>query len=320
MKKIMLYLDLIRFSSQTGTVLLFIPCLCGLVYASNVTGEISVYDCLLLYMSAFLARSCGCILNDIADSKIDANIPTTSHRVLASRQLTIKQALFFCIILVLIGLPFLFFYSIHIFLPLIFFGIITIIYPYSKRFFAVPQVLLGIVYASGFIIAVVHSLMIPFWQIDMHAFVVYIALVLWVIFYDTIYAKRDFEYDAILNVNSSAVFFVKVYKTSILLLILLFCLLSLRCDLLFWIIYMFMICSVLLVNKYLVCSLNERKINNILIFIASIANIVLVDNMNFVQSVSVFFVFIIQCVSLFVKPQYGFKINMLCVIPLLFIM
>lgn len=320
MQRIKIYLDLIRFSNQTGTVLLFIPCLCGLVYAANFTGKFSAYECLLLYVSAFLARSCGCILNDIADFKIDANIPTTSHRVLASGQLSVKQALRFFALMVLSGLPLLWFYSAHVFLPLAIIGVVTVVYPYSKRFFAIPQVFLGVIYASGFIIAVVHSLAIPFWRIDIRAFFIYLALVLWVIFYDTIYAKRDFEYDITLGVNSSAVFFVKGYKKVFWLSVAIFCGLFLVNNVFFSVICMSMICVAFLANRYSADDSDIRKINNVLILTAGVSNAVLACSKGFGESVPLLFMLGIQCVSVFAKPQYGFKINTLCVVPLLFAM
>jgi 4-hydroxybenzoate polyprenyltransferase len=75
-----------------------------------------------------------------------------------------------------------------------------------------PQLILGIVYASGFLLATVHTNNISILQINAQDIQIYISLILWVIFYDTIYAKRDFHYDKSLKINSSAVLFAKNYK------------------------------------------------------------------------------------------------------------
>jgi len=125
-----------------------------------------------------LARSCGCILNDIADKKIDAQTPTTAHRVLSSNKIMQKNALYLLAFIILASLPLLFLFSKHILPPLLISGIFVIIYPYSKRFFPVPQLFLGITYASGFIIASVHGSDAPFYTLSSHTFLIYLALIL----------------------------------------------------------------------------------------------------------------------------------------------
>jgi 4-hydroxybenzoate polyprenyltransferase len=149
-------------------------------------------------------------LNDIVDSEIDAKIPTTESRVIASGVISKKNALFFFIFLFFLSLPLLFAFSKHILLPLVLTGLFVVIYPYSKRFFAVPQVFLGIVYASGFVIACCNGLQKSMFKLNFEIFVIYFALVLWVILYDTIYAKRDLQFDKIHNVKSSAVLFGRI--------------------------------------------------------------------------------------------------------------
>ena len=200
------YLFLIRFQAQIGTILLFIPCFLGLVFAKSLTFG----NFFLFLTSAFFARSVGCILNDIADKKIDANTQTTCHRVIASGRLSVKNAILFAVFLVATALPLLFLLSKNAFLPLGISAIFVIIYPYSKRFFPIPQAFLGVVYASGFVICTAHGLDTPFFLLDFNAFLIYISLVLWVIFYDTIYAKRDFAFDKINKVKASTLFFAKI--------------------------------------------------------------------------------------------------------------
>jgi 4-hydroxybenzoate polyprenyltransferase len=200
------YLLLIRFQNQIGTILLFIPCFLGLVFSKSLT-----FSNFFLFLTAsFFARSVGCILNDIADKEIDANTSTTSHRVIASGKVSIKNAFFFAIFLVVTTLPLLFLISKNAFLPLGISALLVIIYPYSKRFFPIPQAFLGVTYASGFVICASHGLNIPFVLLNFNAFLVYIALIFWIIFYDTIYAKRDFVFDKINKIKASTVFFAKI--------------------------------------------------------------------------------------------------------------
>lgn len=197
------YASLIRLKNQTGTFLLLMPCILGLVVAHSF----SLHNFLLFCVSAFLARSCGCIINDVFDSKIDAKVTTTQTRVVASGALTKKQAMVFCAVLVIVGLPLLFLFSIQVFAPLVVVCCLVVLYPFTKRFFSVPQLFLGIVYASGFIIAICHSLSVPFWKFSIHTWIFYSGLVLWIIFFDTIYAKRDFHQDIAHKIKSSTILF-----------------------------------------------------------------------------------------------------------------
>ncbi len=206
MRNALNYLSLIRFFNQIGTILLFIPCFLGLTFAHTLT----LANCIIFLICAFFARSVGCILNDVADRKIDANTPTTSHRVIASDKISAQNALIFAIFLVIISLPLLFFFSIHAFLPLVISAIFVIAYPYSKRFFPIPQAFLGVTYASGFVICASHGLNLPFFLLNFDAFLIYFAIILWVVFYDTIYAKRDFAFDKINKVRASTVFFARI--------------------------------------------------------------------------------------------------------------
>lgn len=200
------YLLLIRFQNQIGTILLFIPCFLGLSFSKSLTFG----NFFLFLSSSFFARSVGCILNDVADKKIDANAPTTSHRVIASGKVSVKNAILFALLLIIIALPLTFFLSKNAFLPLGIVAVFVIIYPYSKRFFPVPQAFLGVTYASGFLICASYGLNIPFFLLNFNAFLIYISLVLWIVFYDTIYAKRDFVFDKINEIKASTVFFAKI--------------------------------------------------------------------------------------------------------------
>jgi 4-hydroxybenzoate polyprenyltransferase len=307
------YLLLIRFFNQTGTVLLFIPCLFGMIYIKSLT----IADFTLFLLSAFFARSCGCILNDIADKKIDAQTPSTQKRVIAQGRVSIKKAIVFFTSLVVISLPLLIFYSKHIFLPLFITGLVVALYPYTKRFFAIPQVFLGIAYASGFLISIVHIVDMPIYSLQQNVFIFYFALVLWVIFYDTNYAKRDISYDKQNKVNSSAIFFAKYFWYILTALLL--------CNALIYtyfyskLLLLFIPCVIfgMCLNAYFIKDLAISKINVILIIIALISNMMISHTLQTTNS----YIFLaanllLQIVSVLLKPMHGFKLNMLCVVPI----
>ena len=268
------YLLLIRFQNQIGTILLFIPCFLGLAFSKSLTFG----NFFLFLISSFFARSVGCILNDVADKKIDANTPTTSHRVIASGKVSIKNAILFAILLIIIALPLLFFLSKNAFLPLSIAAVFVIIYPYSKRFFPVPQAFLGVTYASGFLICASHGLNIPFFLLNFNAFLIYISLIVWIVFYDTIYAKRDFVFDKINKIKASTVFFAKI--------------------------------SIPFLSE-------NQRINFALFVLCFTSNAIF-----FLVKPNIGAICVNVCLqisSIFVKPATGFKLNALCIFPMLFL-
>lgn len=314
-QKIKPYFSLIRFFNQFGTVFLFLPCFYGLVYAANF----AFFNVLLFGVGSFLARSCGCILNDIADKKIDAQIPTTENRVLALGVVPVKNALILFAMLAICGLPLLWFFSVHIIVPLVIIGLLVVLYPYCKRFFALPQLILGLVYASGFLIAVVHANNMPIWEVlhlplGLRAVFIYFALVLWVVFYDTIYAKRDFTHDQKLGINSATVFFEEKYGVVFFVVFLVFVSLALALNVYAWAGMCAALVCAISVNYRLTNNASEMKINNILLFIAGISNGILLYGQNFVGICLILCAFCVQIYSLFLPAGKGFKVNALCVV------
>ena len=83
---------------------------------------------------------------------------------------------------------------------------VVFLYPKTKRFFKVPQFVLGLTFNSGVFIgyaavsaalAADMSICLPF----------YAGGVLWTIVYDTIYAFQDREFDKRLGLKSAAITF-----------------------------------------------------------------------------------------------------------------
>ena len=81
--------------------------------------------------------------------------------------------------------------------------IIAAIYPFMKRFFAVPQAFLGLAFGFGIPMAfAAHTGHVP-WQ----AWVLLVANVFWAIAYDTEYAMVDREDDRKIGIRTSAITF-----------------------------------------------------------------------------------------------------------------
>lgn len=204
------YLKLIRFDKPVGTLLLLWPILLSIVIASNL--KVPLYEIITFTLGVFLTRSAGCVFNDIADRKIDGFVERTKDRPLISGKITTKQALIFGIILSLAALILsIYFLKISTLLFTIPAFILFTTYPYFKRFFPLPQAYLGIAFSFG--------ILMVFWELQnklpIIAFLLFIANVVWVIGYDTIYSLTDYNDDIKLNINTAAIFFGKNVKLAV---------------------------------------------------------------------------------------------------------
>ncbi len=148
-------------------------------------------------------RAAGCVINDLWDRKIDAEVERTRSRPLAAGDITPAQAIFFLFILLWIGLLIL----VQLAPTAIFLGVMAIVmvvlYPLAKRVTWYPQFVLGLTFNMGALMgwAAVTG------QLSWPALFLYAAGILWTLGYDTIYAHQDREDDAVIGVKSTALKF-----------------------------------------------------------------------------------------------------------------
>lgn len=201
------YLNLIRFNKPAGTFLLLIPCLWGFAFATNNIAE-HIYEIILFTLGAFIMRSSGCIINDIWDREIDKKVARTKTRPLASGAISLKEALIIFCVLSLAGLYILLqLRQITIIIGLCSF-IFVILYPLAKRIMKVPQIMLGLTFNIGSIMAYVEVTGV----LELEAVILYIACFFWTLAYDTIYAHQDKQDDLEVGVKSAALTFGKNSK------------------------------------------------------------------------------------------------------------
>ena len=192
---------LIRLPNQSGTLLLMLPTLWALVFASR--GRPSWALVLIFAAGSFLMRSAGVVMNDLADRSLDRRVERTRNRPLASGVVTIQQAVLTLAVLLFMaaGLLLLLDPLVIALSPVA--VLLAAIYPFSKRVFPLPQALLGIAFGWGVIMAwAATSSTVP-----QPAWLLYGATVCWAIAYDTIYALQDREDDLRIGVRSSAILF-----------------------------------------------------------------------------------------------------------------
>ncbi|MBY0346320.1 MAG: 4-hydroxybenzoate octaprenyltransferase [Neisseriaceae bacterium] len=200
-KRCSIYAKLMRLDRPIGTLLLLWPTLWALVLGAN---GLPHWHILLIFMvGTLLMRSAGCVINDYADRHIDGHVQRTKERPFAQGNVKPKEALYLAASLALMA------FSLTFYLPIgaLFWSIpavlIAAIYPYTKRFFPLPQAVLGLAFSFGMPMAFV-ALAQP---LDARLWLLFAANLCWVIAYDTIYALVDRPDDIKLGIRTSAITF-----------------------------------------------------------------------------------------------------------------
>ena len=146
-------------------------------------------------------RSAGCIINDIVDRNYDKNVVRTSTRVLATGEVSLTEAYLLLFGLLALSLSLLVSLNeLAVSIALIA-GIFVAVYPFFKRFFPLPQAILGISFGFGILMAFADTKGV----IDPIAWTLFVANFFWAIAYDTAYAMMDKEDDLKLGLKSSAI-------------------------------------------------------------------------------------------------------------------
>lgn len=199
--RLIAYAQLIRFDKPIGTLLLLWPTLWALWLASSGFPE---WHLLLIFsLGTFLMRSAGCAVNDYADRDFDRYVLRTKDRPITSGKISGKEALLVAAVLALIA--FLLIQPLNTLTKelSVFALLVAIVYPFTKRFFAIPQAVLGI--AFGFGIPMAYAAVLGF--IPLEAWILFIGNIFWAIAYDTAYAMVDRDDDLRLGLRTSAITF-----------------------------------------------------------------------------------------------------------------
>lgn len=195
------YEKLMRLDKPVGILLLLWPTLWAQWFAS--AGQPNWVVLWIFVMGVVLMRSAGCVVNDYADRDFDPHVARTRERPLAAGRVTKKEALLLAAALALaaflmilpLGRP-----TIELSVVALF---LAVSYPFTKRFFALPQAYLGI--AFGFGIPMSYAAL---WDsVPAVAWLLLAANVFWAIAYDTEYAMVDRDDDLKIGIKTSAITF-----------------------------------------------------------------------------------------------------------------
>ena len=192
------YERLIRLDKPIGTLLLLWPTFWALWLASD--GRPRLDHVLIFFTGTVLMRSAGCAINDYADRRIDPHVARTRARPLAAGEIQPWEALLVAGVLAAVAFGLVLFLN-RFAIALSFVALlIAASYPFSKRFFSLPQAYLGI--AFGFGIPMAYAAVQQ--RLPLECWLLLAANVCYSFAYDTEYAMVDRDDDAKLGIRTSA--------------------------------------------------------------------------------------------------------------------
>ena len=198
------YCRLMRLHKPVGIALLWFPTAWALWIANN--GAPPALLLFYFFLGTILMRSAGCVVNDIADRHIDKHVNRTQTRPITCGDVSVLEALILLFILLLAALCVLIQLPTACFYYAVFAVFVTMFYPFCKRFFQAPQVVLGIAFSMGIPMAYVASGVKP----DGVMWLLFVINAAWIVAYDTMYAMVDRPDDLRLGVKSTAVLFARL--------------------------------------------------------------------------------------------------------------
>ncbi|WP_274570889.1 4-hydroxybenzoate octaprenyltransferase [Neisseria leonii] len=205
------YGRLMRVDKPVGTLLLLWPTLWALFWAAD--GRPDRVSLLAFCAGTFLMRSAGCVANDLADRDFDGAVARTAGRPFARGEVKVREAVW--LIAVLCAAALLCLLPLNrltwlMSLPALF---LALTYPYTKRFFPIPQFYLGLAFSFGIpmAFAAVQN------RVPLEAWLMFAANACWTLAYDTVYAMADKEDDLKIGIKTSAVTFGNYDKEAVML-------------------------------------------------------------------------------------------------------
>ena len=201
LKRLSAYGRLMRFDRPIGILLLLWPMLWALWIAARGLPKVGVLGVFVL--GAIVMRAAGCVINDVADRKIDSYVKRTKKRPLATGEISAKAAIVLfvalcavaCLLVLSLNALTIQFAAMGV--------LITVIYPFMKRHTHWPQLVLGVAFAWSVPMAFAAQI----GHVPGVAWVLFAAAVCWPIAYDTQYAMVDRADDINIGVKSTAVLF-----------------------------------------------------------------------------------------------------------------
>ena len=196
-----LYWRLVRLHRPIGILLLLWPTLWAVFVASN--GEPTVYLLFAFVAGTVLMRSAGCAINDWADRDFDREVARTRDRPLTAGLIQPWEAVAVFAGLSLVSLLLILPFNRLTWVLAVVAAFLAASYPFTKRFFALPQAYLGIAFGFGIpmaFAAIQNTLPVTAWAM-------LAANICWALAYDTEYAMVDRDDDLRIGIRTAAITF-----------------------------------------------------------------------------------------------------------------
>jgi len=197
------YFRLMRLNKPIGIYLLLLPTYWALFLSAGGWPDI---DLLIIFtFGVIITRSAGCVINDYADREIDKHIARTRDRPITAGEISPKAALLLFITLGLIAFALVLLTN-TLTIKISFIALaLTALYPFTKRWTNLPQLILGLAFAMS----VPMAFSAQTGTVPASAGWIFLATVLWTLIYDTLYAMADRDEDLKIGVKSTAILFAK---------------------------------------------------------------------------------------------------------------
>ncbi|PUE12863.1 4-hydroxybenzoate octaprenyltransferase [Limnohabitans sp. T6-20] len=197
--KLKLYLDLIRWNRPAGWLLLLWPSLAALWVAAG--GFPGWHLIVVFTLGTVLMRSAGCCVNDVADRDFDKHVKRTAHRPVTSGRIGTKEALWVGAVLALCAFGLVLTTNAATIRWSFAALVVTLVYPYAKRYVSMPQAVLGVAFSFGIpmAFAAVQG------DVPLLAWGLLLGNLFWVLAYDTEYAMVDRDDDLKIGMKTSAI-------------------------------------------------------------------------------------------------------------------
>ena len=193
------YYRLMRLDRPVGSWLLLWPTLAALWLAAD--GFPPIHLIAIFAVGTFVMRAAGCVVNDLADRDLDGQVERTRDRPLAREEISVTAAATLFIVLLVIAATLVAFLNRTTFVTAAAGAALVVVYPFCKRFTHLPQFVLGAAFSWGILLAFTATNE----TIPAAAFWLMLANALWIVAYDTIYARVDREDDLAVGIKSTAV-------------------------------------------------------------------------------------------------------------------
>ncbi len=200
-RKIGAFTRLMRLDRPVGTLLLLWPTLAALWVAAAGVPPLGILAAFVV--GTFLARSAGCVINDIADRNVDGHVQRTRQRPLAQGEVSVNEALGSLAILAGLCLGVVLTLNPATRYLAVAGAAVAAIYPFLKRWTHWPQAALGVAFSWGIPMAFTAVT----GTTNATAWLLFAASLVWIVAYDTLYAMVDRDDDRVIGVKSTAILF-----------------------------------------------------------------------------------------------------------------